>query len=91
MSTVPSIQQQKAFILANSQYLDIATSKSILNVAMLEVGLDVFVGGRAPPPPPGQRRPDASIELDRLPPDVLLHIYNMVYARRTELDRPVTN
>lgn len=82
-SSVPSVSQQKAFIIENAGILNRDTKLVILNIVMMEVGKDAIVES-------GSAK-EVDIDLDRVSAineEVLPHIYNVVAARRESLNQP---
>lgn len=83
-ATVPSIEQQKTFIIENASILNRETKLAILSIVMMEVGPSVVME------PGGAQESD--IDLDAVAlinEEVITHIYNIIRARRAVLSRPV--
>ncbi len=116
---MPSLAQQKRFIVDNVAVLNKETKAAILSIVMMEIGLtaeanaprgeDCAAVGRAAEtknfPGASQERPaprprsvmyesgsrEVDIDLDAvgdINPEVLTHIYNIVFARREVLSQP---
>jgi hypothetical protein len=94
-----SIDSQKDFILRHAPILDKKAKQSILSLVMAEHSESVRNGSVAGPKRGGvggSASGSASgsavyINLDEIAehdPDIILHIYNIVLARRNALDQP---
>jgi hypothetical protein len=80
---VPSLSQQKTFIVENTGILNHETKIAILSIVMMEIGPAVVMetGGAK----------DVDINLDSVASineEVINHIYNIVCARREALSHP---
>lgn len=82
--SVPSISQQKTFIIENANILNRETQRTILSIVLMEIGASVIMEvGSAK---------EIDIDLDAVVQkneEVLLHIYNIVLTRRIALSHPV--
>jgi len=79
-----SINQQKAFIIENSNILNRETKIAILSIVMMEIGPSVIMetGGAK----------EVDINLDAvyaINSEVITHIYNIVLTRREALSQPI--
>lgn len=96
---LPSLAQQKSFIVDNVAVLNRETKISILSIVMMEIGTSA--PGEAGPgeAAPAHSRPvmyesggrEVDVDLDAvgaINPEVLTHIYNIVHARREQLSQP---
>jgi hypothetical protein len=82
-SVVPSISQQKAFIVENASILNKETQRIILYIVMMEIGTSVIMEV-------GSAR-EIDINLDAVAQknkEVFTHIYNIVHTRRLALSQP---
>jgi hypothetical protein len=82
-SRVPSIGQQKTFIVENAGILNRETKLAIIAIVMMEIGPSVVMetGGIK----------EVDINLDAVAEaneEVLYHIYNIVQTRREALSQP---
>ena len=89
---LPSIDQQKTFIIQNSGILNRDTQLIILSLVMMEVGATVSTptGVRNIIMATGGGR-EVDIDLDAIAEangEVLSHIYNIVHTRREALSIP---
>jgi hypothetical protein len=80
---LPSVAQQKSFIVTNASILNLETRSSILKIVMQEIGESVILktAGRA----------EVNVNLDAVAEkneEVLGHIYNIVRARLDVLSQP---
>lgn len=78
---LPSLEKQKRYIVENSGLLSREYKLSILSVVIMEVGHHVIMDSTQ----------GVSINLDTLAAantEVLVHIYNIVRAKRESLDQP---
>lgn len=80
---LPSITQQKKFIIENSHMLNHESKLTILSIVLMEIGSSVVME-------PSSRK-EVDIDLDSISSineDVITHIYNIVAARRDVLCQP---
>lgn len=85
MEQQPSLERQKDFIVESSSLLNKSVKMAIMNVVMMEIG-DQVVTRKIP-------ANEVHIDLDvigKQNPGVILHIYNMVKARRQSLNQQIT-
>lgn len=96
---LPSLAQQKRFIVDNVAVLNRETKISILSIVMMEIGATVPEEAAGAKGPSGGARSvmyesggrEVDIDLDAvgaINPEVLTHIYNIVHARREQLSQP---
>lgn len=91
-ATLPSFSQQKSFIIDNVAVLNKETKVAILSIVMMEIGaVSTSEAGDAHPVVFESGPRDLDIDLDTVGsvnPEVIAHIYNIVYARRKALSQP---
>ena len=80
---LPSISQQKTFIVDNASILNRETRLAILTLVMMEVGPSVVMGANG--------ASGVDIDLDSVATanaEVISHIYNIMFMRREALSQP---
>lgn len=83
-SILPSMHRQKKFVIENSHILNKDIKMSILSIVIMEIGKDVIS------PSIGIKGLNINLDaIEKINPEIITHIYNIVKMRLYTLSKPL--